>query len=86
MSDGTRRLLILGTGAMARHHAERFALLPGCEVVAAVDVNAERARDFAANHAIPHAFGSLADAIAWGSSTPPSTPPPTVPTSRRRWP
>jgi len=66
VSDGTQRLLILGTGAIARHHAERFALLPGCEVVAAVDVNPERARDFAANHSIPHAFGSLADAIAWG--------------------
>ena len=66
VSEGTQRLLILGTGAIARHHAERFALLPGCEVVAAVDANAERARDFAATHAIPHAFGSLADAIAWG--------------------
>jgi predicted dehydrogenase len=66
VSDGTQRLLILGTGAIARHHAERFALLPGCEVVAAVDVNPERARDFAANHSIPHAFGSLDDAIAWG--------------------
>ena len=29
-------------------------------------MNAERARDFAAAHAIPNAFGSLADAIAWG--------------------
>jgi predicted dehydrogenase len=66
VSDGVQRLLILGTGAIAHHHAERFALLPGCEIVAAVDANPERARDFAANHAIPHAFGSLADAVAWG--------------------
>ncbi len=63
---GAQRLLILGTGAIARTHAEKFALIPGCEIVAAVDMNAERARDFAAAHAIPNAFGSLADAIAWG--------------------
>jgi predicted dehydrogenase len=66
VSDGAKRLLLLGTGSIAGHHAQRFALLPGCELVAAVDVNDERARDFAARHGIPHAFGSLAEAIAWG--------------------
>ena len=66
MSDGTRKLLILGTGAIARHHAERFALLPGCEIVAAVDMDPERARGFADIHAIPNAFASLDEAIAWG--------------------
>lgn len=62
---GEKRLLILGTGAMARAHAERFALMPGCQLVAAVDTNDERARDFAAAFQIPTAFGSLAEAIAW---------------------
>lgn len=66
MSPGVMRLMILGTGAIARTHAEKFALIPGCEVVAAVDVNADRARDFAEIHRIPFAFGSLAEAIAWG--------------------
>jgi predicted dehydrogenase len=66
VSDGSQRLLILGTGAMARAHAEKFALMPGCELVAAADTKAERARDFADIHRIPVAFGSLADAIAWG--------------------
>lgn len=66
MTTAEPRLLILGTGAIARHHAERFAAIPGCTLVAAVDANPERARDFAAAHAIPNAFGSLADAIAWG--------------------
>ena len=65
-APGAKRLLILGTGAIARTHAEKFALIPGCELVAAADMNAERARDFAAAHTIPNAFGSLADAIAWG--------------------
>ena len=26
-----QRLLILGTGAIARTHAEKFALIPGCD-------------------------------------------------------
>ncbi len=64
--SGEKRLLMLGTGAMARAHAQRFTLMPGCQVVAAVDTNDERARDFAAAFQIPTAFGSLADAIAWG--------------------
>ncbi len=41
--------------------------MPGCELVGAVDTNAERARDFAAAFQIPTAFGSLAEAIAWGA-------------------
>jgi predicted dehydrogenase len=61
-----QRILMLGTGAMARAHAERFSLMPGCQLVAAVDANDERARDFAEAFRIPTAFGSLADAIAWG--------------------
>jgi predicted dehydrogenase len=61
-----KRLLMLGTGAMARAHAERFSLMPGCQLVAAADSNDERARDFAEAFQIPIAFGSLADAIAWG--------------------
>ena len=63
---GEKRLMMLGTGAMARAHAERFALMPGCQLVAAVDTNDERARDFAAAFQIPFAFGSLDEAIAWG--------------------
>jgi predicted dehydrogenase len=65
LSEGIR-ILVLGTGAMAASHAERFAGIPGCVVAAAVDVNAERARAFAEAHAIPAAFDDLAAAIAWG--------------------
>jgi predicted dehydrogenase len=64
--NGEKRLLMLGTGAMARAHAGRFKVMPGCRLVAAVDTNDERARDFAAAFEIPIAFGSLAEAIAWG--------------------
>lgn len=61
-----QRLLLLGTGAMAQAHAERFAMLPGVALVAAVDTNAERAREFARAFGIPAAFGSLDEALAWG--------------------
>lgn len=61
----TVRLLFIGTGAMARAHAERFALTPGCTLAGAVDVNPERARDFAETYGIPCAFESVADALAW---------------------
>jgi predicted dehydrogenase len=60
-----QRLLMLGTGAMGRLHAERLSLMPGCRLVAAVDATPERARSFAEAFRIPVAFGSLAEAIAW---------------------
>lgn len=64
--SAAQRLLIVGTGAMARLHAERFLAMPGCALVGAVDSNAERARDFAEAFRIPTAFDDLAAAIAWG--------------------
>jgi predicted dehydrogenase len=65
VSDGPR-LVILGTGGIAPRHAEQFALIPGCSLVAAVDLNLERARAFADLHKIPNAFADLDEAIAWG--------------------
>jgi predicted dehydrogenase len=64
--SGAPRLLILGTGSMAKSHAERFATIPECRLVAAVDVDADRAAAFAERHAIPVSFGDLGEAIAWG--------------------
>ena len=61
-----QRLLILGTGSIAHRHGEQFALIPGCELAGAADTNLERAQAYAAEHAIPKAFGSLDDALAWG--------------------
>ncbi|MBB3950654.1 Gfo/Idh/MocA family protein [Aureimonas jatrophae] len=62
-----KRILILGTGGIAHRHAEHFGAIPGCQLVAAVDTHLPRAREFATEHAIPNAFGSLAEAIAWGA-------------------
>ncbi|MEF2551520.1 Gfo/Idh/MocA family oxidoreductase [Aurantimonas sp. A2-1-M11] len=63
--DGAKRIMILGTGSIAHRHAEHFASIPGCLIVAACDTNGERARTFATMHDISHAFDALDAALAW---------------------
>ncbi|KQT53698.1 oxidoreductase [Aureimonas sp. Leaf454] len=65
--SGPQRIMILGTGGIAPRHAEHFKTIPQCSVVAAVDTNIEKARAFATEFGIPHAFASLDDALAWGA-------------------
>ncbi|WP_211341042.1 Gfo/Idh/MocA family protein [Paracoccus methylarcula] len=60
------RLLILGTGGMARNHAEGFAELPDVEIVAGVDTRADQLAAFCGEYGIPQAFGSLDEALLWG--------------------
>ncbi len=60
------RLLILGTGGMAKAHATHFALDPRVELVAASDVVPGRAEEFAKTHGMKKSFTSLEDAIKWG--------------------
>lgn len=60
------RLLILGTGGMAKSHAEAFKAIEGVELVAACDVSAERVDAFSENHDIQNRFTRLEDAIEWG--------------------
>ncbi len=62
----TDRILVLGTGDIAAQHARQFLKIPSCELVAAVDVNGERAQRYAAQHGIANTFDSLEQAIAWG--------------------
>ena len=58
---------MLGTGAMASHHAERIRRDPGCEIVAARRRRSPSARrDFAAAHSIAQRLRLLDEAIAWG--------------------
>ncbi len=61
----TVRLAIIGTGGMANNHAQRFKDVPGCTLVACVDVNRERLEKFAADHGIPNVFDSVAALLAW---------------------
>jgi predicted dehydrogenase len=65
-SEKPVRLLIVGTGGMARHHAERFGAMPGVSLVAGIDTNADRLRAFNDTHGIPHGFASVDEALAWG--------------------
>ncbi|MFN4203810.1 MAG: Gfo/Idh/MocA family protein [Tabrizicola sp.] len=60
------RILILGTGGMAKNHAEHFAAIPGVTVVAGIDTRPEQLSAFRAAHGIPHGFGSVEEALAWG--------------------
>jgi predicted dehydrogenase len=59
------RLAIIGTGGMAKRHAECYAAIPGCTLVAAVDVSAERVATFAATHGIANTFDSVDALLAW---------------------
>ena len=60
------RLLVLGTGGMAKAHATAFAQDPRVEMVAACDVMPGRAKEFAAAHGMAKSFEDLDEAIAWG--------------------
>ena len=43
------RLLILGTGGMAKNHAEGFAAIPGVTLVAGIDTRPEQLAAFEAS-------------------------------------
>lgn len=60
------RLLILGTGGMAKNHAAAFAAIPGVTVVAGVDTRPAQLAAFQAAHGIPHGFPSVEAALNWG--------------------
>jgi len=60
------RLLILGTGGMAKTHAEHFAAIPGVTLVAGIDTRPGPLAAFQATHAIPRGFASVEAALDWG--------------------
>lgn len=60
------RLLILGTGGMAKNHAEHFAKIPGVTLVAGIDTRSDGLAAFRQAHNIPNGFASVQEAIAWG--------------------
>lgn len=59
------RLLVIGTGGMARQHALHFGGIEGVEIVAAVEPNEDRLNAFCDDHAIPDRFTDLDAAIRW---------------------
>jgi predicted dehydrogenase len=60
------RLLILGTGGMAKNHAESFAAIPGVTLVAGIDTRPDGLAAFQKAHGIPQGFASVEEAIDWG--------------------
>ncbi|MDP5307385.1 Gfo/Idh/MocA family protein [Paracoccus spongiarum] len=60
------RIVVLGTGGMAQHHARGFAEIPGVEVVAGVDTRPAQLSAFCEAHGIPNSFTSLDEALLWG--------------------
>lgn len=60
------RILIVGTGGMAKNHAEAFSAIPGVQVVAAVDTRPAVLDTFCKAHGIPQGFDSVASALAAG--------------------
>ena len=60
------RLIVVGTGGMAKNHVEHFARIPGVEIVGAVDTDATRLTAFCDTFDIKKRFSSLDEALAWG--------------------
>jgi len=60
------RILILGTGNMARTHAAAFQKIDGVELVAGVDRRADVLAQFCDTYDIENRFETLEDALAWG--------------------
>jgi predicted dehydrogenase len=60
------RLLILGTGGMARGHADAFVAIEEVEILAAVDTDPHRLADFCKTYGVSKSFTNLDEAIEWG--------------------
>ncbi len=60
------RVLVLGTGGMARHHVEHLTAIPGVTIVAGVDNRPEQLAKFCDTHHIGNRFTALDEAIKWG--------------------
>ena len=80
MSDSKHRIAIVGTGGIANSHAKAVTSLPDrAELVAAVDVDLDRAKEFATKWDVPAVYPSLTELIAAGGvdlvhlCTPPSS-------------
>ena len=80
MSDSKHRIAIVGTGGIANSHAKAVTSLPErAELVAAVDVDLDGAKEFATKWDVPAVYPSLTELLAAGGvdlvhlCTPPSS-------------
>src|SRR5690606_14003948 len=58
------KIAIIGTGGMANNHAKQFSTIDGVQVVAGLDLDAERAKKFCETHNIPHACTDIEQLFA----------------------
>jgi nucleoside-diphosphate-sugar epimerase/predicted dehydrogenase len=63
MLNNAHRVCLVGAGNVSRTHADALACVPTAELVAVCDTNEARARSLAEEHALPHVFTSLQEAI-----------------------
>ena len=70
------RIGIIGTGTMARAHAERFGRVRGCKITACCDVDEARGSAFAGDHHIPHVYTDYHRMLAEADIDAVSTPTP----------
>ncbi|WP_193597845.1 Gfo/Idh/MocA family protein [Microbacterium sp. YJN-G] len=61
---GTLRCVLVGTGAVANLHAKAVAAHPRAQMVAVADLSAERAAEFAAQHAVPASYDDYEGMLA----------------------
>ena len=59
----TIRVGIVGTGSMAKSHAQSFAAIDGVKLAVCHDIIAERAKAFAATHGVGKVAGTLDDVL-----------------------
>lgn len=60
------RFGIVGCGVVSSLHAESLAVSPFTELTAVSDIDGERARQFAAEHNIPHVYTDYRDMVSAG--------------------
>jgi predicted dehydrogenase len=60
------RIGIIGCGKIARNHVSALRGIAGVEVTAVADVDGGRARAFAVEHGVRHAFGEVGEMLAGG--------------------
>jgi predicted dehydrogenase len=57
------RLGIIGVGQIGKHHLREYAKIPGAQLVAAADVNAEELKRVAAEFKIPHTYADFRELL-----------------------
>src|SRR4051812_14971817 len=57
------RLGIIGVGQIGKHHLNNYAKIPGAEVVAAADLNAEELKRVAEQYKIPNTYANFRELL-----------------------